>query len=59
MMGFIIIASFIHIYNDFEKIYEWVWDLRILAHFQGSEMSPGLLQDFIDWYIKFLRLPRY
>ena len=29
-----------HIYNFFEKSYKWVWDLRTLAHFQGSEMSP-------------------
>ena len=24
-----------------------MWDLRILAQFQGSEMSPGLFQDFM------------
>ena len=30
----------------------WVWDLRTIAQFQGSEMSPGLFQDFMDWYIK-------
>ena len=55
-MGFISIVSFIHkknlvllshIYNFFEKGYK----------FQGSEMSLGLFQDFIDGYIKFLRLP--
>ena len=66
-MSFIITVSFIHkknyvlllshIYNYFEKRYKWVWDLRTLAHFQGSETSPGLSQDFIDEYIKFLRLP--
>ena len=49
-MSFIITVSFIHkknyvlllshIYNYFEKSYKWVWDLRTLAHFQGSEMSP-------------------
>ena len=27
-------------------------DLRTLAQFQGSEMSPGLFQDFMDGYIK-------
>ena len=32
---------------------EWyVWGLRTLAKFQGSEMSPGLFQDFMDEYIK-------
>ena len=30
----------------------WVWELRTLAQFQGSEMSPGLFQDFMDRYIK-------
>ena len=30
-----------HIYIFFfEKSYTWVWDLRKLAHFQGSEMFP-------------------
>ena len=29
-----------------------VWDLRTLAQFQGSEMFPGLFQDFMDGYIK-------
>ena len=29
-----------------------VWDLRTLAQFQGSEMFPRLIQDFIDGYIK-------
>ena len=57
MVGFIIIVSFIqknnyillsHIYSFFEKSYKWVWDLRPLAQFQGSEMSPGLFQDFMD-----------
>ena len=24
-----------------------MWDLRTLAQFQGSEMSPGLFQDFM------------
>ena len=41
----------------FEKSYKWLWDLGTLAQFQGSEMSPGLLQSFMDGYIKFLRLP--
>ena len=27
-------------------------DLRTLVQFQGSEMSPGLFQDFIDGHIK-------
>ena len=31
----------------------WVMDLIALAQFQGSEMSPGLFQDFMDGYIKF------
>ena len=30
----------------------WVWDLRTLAQFEGSKMSPGLFQDFMDGYIK-------
>ena len=30
----------------------WMWDLRTLAKFQGSEMSPGLFEAFIDEYIK-------
>ena len=30
----------------------WKWDLITLAQFQGSEMSPGLFQDFMDGYIK-------
>ena len=25
----------------------WLWDWRRLAQFQGSEMSPGLVQDFM------------
>ena len=29
-----------------------VWDLRTLAQFQGSGMSPGLFQDFRDEYIR-------
>ena len=28
--------SYLHF---FSKSYKWVWDLRTLAHFQGSEMS--------------------
>ena len=32
---------------------EWcVWDLRTLAQFQGSEMSSGLFQDFMNGYVK-------
>ena len=27
-------------------------DLRTFAEFQGSEMSPGILQDFANGYIK-------
>ena len=30
----------------------WVWILRALAQFKGSERSPELLQDFEDGYIK-------
>ena len=30
----------------------WVWILRALAQFKGSEKSPGLFQDFGDGYIK-------
>ena len=30
----------------------WVWILRALAQFEGSDRSPGLLQDFEDGYIK-------
>ena len=30
----------------------WVWDLRTLAQLQGSEMSPGLFEDFLDGYKK-------
>ena len=33
----------------------WVWDLRTLAQFQGSEMSSGLCQDY-GWVYKSLRL---
>ena len=29
-----------------------VWNLRALAKFQGSEMYPGLFQDFMNGYIK-------
>ena len=29
-----------------------MWDLITLAQFQGSEMSSGLFQDFMDGYIK-------
>ena len=32
---------------------EWcAWDLRTLAQFQGSVMSSGLFQDFMDGYVK-------
>ena len=32
---------------------EWcVCDLRTLVMFQGSEMSLGLFQDFMDGYVK-------
>ena len=27
-----------------------MWDLRALGQFQGSKVSPGLFQDFIDGY---------
>ena len=30
-----------------------MWDLRTFAEFQGSKMSSGLLQDFMDGYIKY------
>ena len=30
----------------------WVGNLKTLAQFQGSEMFPGLFQDFMDGYIK-------
>ena len=30
----------------------WVWILRALAQFKGSESSPGLFQNFGDGYIK-------
>ena len=30
----------------------WVWNLRTLAQFQESEISPGLFQDFMDGYKK-------
>ena len=33
-----------HVYNFFEKSYKWVWDLRTLAHFQGSEMFPDVIR---------------
>ena len=33
-----------------------MWDLRTFAQLQVSEMSSRLLQDFMDEYIKFLRL---
>ena len=29
-----------------------MWDLITLAQFLGSEMSPGLFQDFMDVYIR-------
>ena len=29
-----------------------MWDLRTIAEFKGSEMSPVLLQDFMDGYIR-------
>ena len=51
--------SFTRSYLQFfsEKSYKWMWDLRTLIQVQGSGISPGLLQDFMDGYIKFLRLP--
>ena len=33
-----------------------MWDLRTLAQFQRSEMSPGLFQDFRDRYIRLFPL---
>ena len=33
-----------HIHNFFEKAYKQVWDLRTLAHFQGSEMFPDVIR---------------
>ena len=29
-----------------------MWDLRTLSELQGSEISLGLFQDFMDGYIK-------
>ena len=29
-----------------------MWDLITLAQFPGSEISPGLFQDFMDVYIR-------
>ena len=29
-----------------------MWDLRILAKLQGSEVFPGLFEDFMDGYLK-------
>ena len=46
----------LYLYFFFKKSCKWVWDLRTLAQFQTSKMSPGLLQDFMNGYIKFLRL---
>ena len=37
----------------------WVWILRALAQFKGSERSPGLLQDFEDGYIKLQDSPSH
>ena len=34
----------------------WVWDLRIFAQFQGSEMSPGLFQDSMNEYARLSKL---
>ena len=33
-----------------------MWDLITLAQFPGSEMSPGLFQDFMDGYIRLSQL---
>ena len=30
----------------------WVWDLRKLTQFLGSEMSPGLFENFMDERMK-------
>ena len=30
----------------------WVWILRAVAQFKGSESSPGLFQDYGDGYTK-------
>ena len=34
-----------------------MWDLITLVQFQGSEMTPGLFQDFMDGYIRLKTLP--
>ena len=36
--------SYLHFFFFFEKSYTRVWDLRTLAHFQGSEMSPDRIR---------------
>ena len=33
-----------------------MWDLITLAQSQGSEMSPGLFQEFMDKYIRLTQL---
>ena len=30
-----------------------MWGFRTFSQFKGSEMSPGLIQDFMDGYIKY------
>ena len=50
MVGFSSIASWC--YSGW-----WVWDSRTLAHFQGSDMSPGLFPDLMDWLWNFKTLP--
>ena len=31
-----------------------MWDLRTFAQFKGSEVPPGLFQEFMDGHIHFL-----
>ena len=31
----------------------WMWDLRTFAQFKGSEVPPGLFQEFMDGHIHF------
>ena len=35
----------------------WVWDLRTLAQFLGTEISSGLSQDIMDCYKNLYNYP--
>ena len=37
----------------------WVWILRALAHFKGTDRSPGLFQDFGGYIVKSFKTPHY